>query len=164
MRQQSGLAQNQFAHGFEIVQRGFVPEMMKRLAHLWKKQFRLVAQREQSLRASKFFAGASNFQNLIRRHGVRAGVAGVAAEGAVSAIVAAEIGQWQKNFARVGDDARLERSLAARAAASSCDRSASAQAIKRSASMREMGIPRAQAGKHTSAHESCATGYARNFA
>ena len=37
-----------------------------------------------------------------------AGVAGIAAEGAVSAVVAAEIGQRQKDFARVGDDAGLE--------------------------------------------------------
>ncbi len=37
-----------------------------------------------------------------------AGVAGISAESAVSAIVAAEIGQRQEDFARVGDDAGLE--------------------------------------------------------
>ena len=39
---------------------------------------------------------------------MRAGVAGIAAEGAVSAVVAAEIGQRQEDLARVGDDAGPE--------------------------------------------------------
>ena len=43
MRQQTGLAQHQFAHGFQIVQRGFVSQMPQRVAHLGEEQFRLVA-------------------------------------------------------------------------------------------------------------------------
>ena len=44
-------------------------------------------------------------ENFVGRHGVRAGLAGIAAEGAVSAIIAAQIGQRDKHLARVGDDA-----------------------------------------------------------
>jgi len=39
---------------------------------------------------------------------VGAGVGGIAAEGAVSAVVAAKIGQGEENFAGVGDDAGFE--------------------------------------------------------
>ena len=39
---------------------------------------------------------------------MRAGFSGVAAEGAVAAIVAAKIGQWKENLSRISDDARLE--------------------------------------------------------
>jgi hypothetical protein len=39
---------------------------------------------------------------------VRAGFSGIAAEGAVAAVVAAKIGQRQENLPRVGDDAGLE--------------------------------------------------------
>ena len=45
MRQQAGLAQHQFAHGFQIMQRRLVAEMAQRLAHLGEEQFGLVAQR-----------------------------------------------------------------------------------------------------------------------
>ena len=108
MRQQAGLAQHQFAHGFEIVQRGLVAEMPQGLAHLGKEQFGLVAQAEESLGAAEFFSGAGDREDFVGSHGMSAGIAGIAAEGAVSAVVAAEIGQRQKNFARIGDDAGLE--------------------------------------------------------
>ena len=108
MRQQGGLAQHQFAHGFEIVQRRLVAEVAQRLAHLGEEQFGLVAQAEERFGASELFAGAGDLEDFVGRHGVRAGVAGIAAEGAVSAIVAAEVGQRQENFARIGDDAGLE--------------------------------------------------------
>jgi len=39
---------------------------------------------------------------------VRAGFAGIAPEGAIAAVVATEIGKGKENFARVGNDARLE--------------------------------------------------------
>ena len=44
-------------------------------------------------------------QNFFRSHGVRAGLARIASEGAVAAIIAAKIGQRKKDFARVSDDA-----------------------------------------------------------
>ena len=39
---------------------------------------------------------------------MRAGISGIAAEGAVAAVVAAEIGQRQKDLPRIGDDTGLE--------------------------------------------------------
>ncbi len=108
MREQAGLAQHQFAHGFKVVQRGLVAEVAQGFAHLGEKQFGLVAEREEGFGASQFFAGAGDCENFVGSHRVRAGIAGIAAEGAVSAVVAAEIGQRQEDFSRVGDDAGLE--------------------------------------------------------
>ncbi len=93
MRQQGGLAQHEFAHGFEIVQRRLVAEMAESLAHLGEEQFGLVAKAEEGFGAPELFAGAGDREHFVRSHGVRAGVAGIAAEGAVSAIVATEVGQ-----------------------------------------------------------------------
>jgi hypothetical protein len=39
---------------------------------------------------------------------VGAGLAGIAAEGAISTIVAAEVGEWNENLSGVGDYAGLE--------------------------------------------------------
>jgi hypothetical protein len=39
---------------------------------------------------------------------VGSGLAGIAAEGAISAIVAAEVGEWNENFSGIGDYADLE--------------------------------------------------------
>ena len=108
MRQQAGLAQHQLAHGFQIMQRGFVAEMTQRVAHLGEEQFRLVAQAEESLGASQLFAGAGDRENFVRSHGMRAGISGIAAEGAVAAVIAAKIRQRQEDFSRIGDDAGLE--------------------------------------------------------
>ena len=111
MRQQSGLAQDPFAHGFEIVQGRLVTQVAQGRAHFGESQFRLVAQAEEGFGAAHLFAGARDFQDLVRSHGVRAGFAGIAAEDAVAAIVAAQVGQRDEDFARIGDDAGLEALL-----------------------------------------------------
>ena len=49
-----------------------------------------------------------DFHDLVRGHGVRAGFAGIAAESAVAAIVAAQVRQGDEDFARIGNDAGLE--------------------------------------------------------
>src|ERR1700722_616426 len=90
------------------MQRGSVAKVGESLAHLGEKQFRLVAQAEQSFGAAEFLAGAGDGENLVRGHGVRAGVSGIAAEGAVSAVIAAEIGQREEDLTRVSDDAGFE--------------------------------------------------------
>jgi hypothetical protein len=73
-----------------------------------KKQFRLVAQAEQRLGTSHALSRAHHFHHLVRRHGVRTGLAGIAPESAVAAVVAAKIGQRKKHFAGVGDHSGLE--------------------------------------------------------
>ena len=108
MRQQTRFAKHLLAHRFQIMESGLVSEAPQRFAHLGKKQFRLVSQAEQRLGASHAFARAHHLHDLIRRHGVRAGLAGIAAEGAVAAVVAAKICQRKKDLARIGDDSGLE--------------------------------------------------------
>src|SRR5579862_5648659 len=99
MRQQRSFAQNQFAHGFEIVKRGFVAEMLQGGTHFGECELRLVPETEEGFGAAELFAGTGDFENFVRSHRVRGGLAGIAAEGAVAAIVAAEIREWKKNFA-----------------------------------------------------------------
>jgi len=46
-------------------------------------------------------------ENFVRSHEVSAGLAGIFAEGAVAAIVAAESGQGDEDLFRIGDDIAL---------------------------------------------------------
>ena len=105
VRQQAGFAQHQFAHGFQIMQRAAIAKLAQGFAHLGKQRLRAVAEREQRLGAAQLLACLRDRENFVGRHGVRARVAGIAAVGAVSAIIAAEVGQRDKHLARVGDDA-----------------------------------------------------------
>ena len=82
--------------------------MAQRFAHLGEKQFRFIAQTEKGFGASEFFAGACDREDFFGSHRMRAGFSGIAAESAIAAVVAAEVGQWEENLARVGDDAGLE--------------------------------------------------------
>ena len=52
-----------------------------------------------------------DFKNLVRSHGVSAGFAGIAAEDAVAAIIAAQVGQRDEDLTRIGDDPGLEALL-----------------------------------------------------
>src|SRR6266700_5918645 len=104
----SGFTRKEFAHRLEVVQSRLVAEVPEGLPHLGEEQFGLVAETEESFGASELFASAGDFEELVRSHRVGAGIAGIAAEGAVSAVVAAEIGQGQEDLAGIGDGAGLE--------------------------------------------------------
>ena len=108
MRKQTRFPQYQVAHGFQILQSRFVAKMVERFAHLRKEQLGLVAQAEESFRTTEAFPGANNLHDFVGRHGMRSGIAGIAPERAVAAVVAAQIREWNKNFARIGYDAGLE--------------------------------------------------------
>jgi hypothetical protein len=47
-------------------------------------------------------------QNFFWRHGMRTGLSGIAAEGAISTVIATQIGERDKNFAGVRDETGLE--------------------------------------------------------
>ena len=68
----------------------------------------LVAKREEGFFATCAAALLGYGEDFVGSHEMRAGLAGVFAEGAVAAVVAAEIGERDENFSRVGDDAGLE--------------------------------------------------------
>ena len=87
------------------MQRAAIAKLAQGFAHLGKQRLWAVAQREQRFGAAQLFALLRDRQNFVGRHGVRTRLAGIAAVGAVSAIIAAEVGQRDKHFARVGDDA-----------------------------------------------------------
>src|SRR6185437_2042287 len=92
----------------QIMQRGFVAEMAERLPHLGEDQLGLITKTKQSFRAAKFFSGAGDLKDFVGCHCVRARLSGVAAEGAISAVVAAKVGKRNKNLARISNDAGLE--------------------------------------------------------
>ena len=108
MRQQTSLAQHKFAHALQVMQSRFIAEMAQCVSHLGKQQFRLIAEAEESFGTSQLFAGAGDGQHFLRSQGMRSGFSGIAAESAVTAVVAAEIRQRQENLPRVGDDTGFE--------------------------------------------------------
>ena len=81
---------------------------MQGVAHGGKVQLRLIPEAEQSLGASEPRAVARNLKHFIGRHGVGARFPRVAAEGAVAAVVTAEVGEREEDLARIGDDAGLK--------------------------------------------------------
>src|SRR5437764_15425750 len=107
MRQQRSLSRYQPAHRFQILQCRLVPEMRQSFSHLGKRQLGLVAKTEEGFGAAQLLARPRDREDLLRRHGVRAHLAGIAAKNAVSAVIATQVGKGNKNFARISDDAWL---------------------------------------------------------
>ena len=93
MRQECGLAQHQFAHCFQVVQSAAVTAFAQHLAHLGKRGFGLVAQREQGFGASERFACLGHSQHFVGRHGMRAWLARIPPISAIGAVVPAQIGK-----------------------------------------------------------------------
>src|SRR5207248_791790 len=96
------------AHRLKIMESRAETEMPQCLAHLWEDQFRLVAKTEQRFAAAEFFSLTRNLQHFVRCQRVCTGVARIATKCAVSTIVAAQICERNKNFARVCNHAWLE--------------------------------------------------------
>src|SRR5580698_6251088 len=90
------------------MKRGFVSQLAQGLAHLGKCEFGFIAKAEESLGASHLLARSRHLENLVGCHRECARLAWIAAEGAISAVVATKIGEWNKNLARVSNYARLE--------------------------------------------------------
>src|SRR5579863_8159461 len=85
--------------------------MAQSFAHLREEQFWLVAQAEKRFRTAQYLSGAGDGENLVGSHSVRPRISRIAAEGAVSAVVTAEIGQRQEDLTRVSNDAGFEAFL-----------------------------------------------------
>ncbi len=102
VRQQSGLAQHERAHRLQIVDRGLMPERVKRLPRGAIAKLRFVAQREKRLRTTGGRSGASD-----RKHVVRGKVGGPPrawplGEGAVVADVPTKMRERNEHLARIG--------------------------------------------------------------
>ncbi len=107
MRQQPGLGEHRVAHLRQVARGGVVAQAPQGRGRLREAQLGLVAQAEQRLLAALGGARAGDVQHLLRRQVARAGLAGIALEGAVAAVVAAVGGQRDEHLARVGDRAAL---------------------------------------------------------
>src|SRR5260370_1228051 len=76
-------------------------------ARFGKNTFRLIAQAKKRLFATGCAALFSHREDLIRCHEMRAGLAGILAERALAAVIAAQRGQGNENFFGEGDDNSL---------------------------------------------------------
>ena len=108
MREQTGFAEHKFAHGLKIMESGFVSQPAQGLAHFRKCEFGFITEAEESLGASHLLARSDNRHYLVGGHGVCTHMARIAAEGAIATVIATEIGERNKNLARIGHDPRLE--------------------------------------------------------
>src|ERR1700691_968899 len=107
MRQQSRAIENQLAHRGEIVERACKTLFLQKVARFGKNSLGLIAEREQSFFATGAAALLRYGKNFVRCHEMRAGLAWVFAERAVTAVVATERGERDEDFFREGDRAAL---------------------------------------------------------
>src|SRR5271155_1309786 len=106
MRQQS-LGNRDLARTADVFNRSANAERRQRLAIFLERDLGLVAEAHQRLFASELGAAPRPQRNLVGHHRPRARIAGVFSERAVGASIAAEIGDWQKDLARVSNVAAL---------------------------------------------------------
>src|SRR5437016_2263626 len=90
------------------MQRRTISQPPQSFSHLGENQFRFIAERKKCLSAAKLFARARHIQHFIPRHRMRSRLARVATERAISAIVATQVCERNKNFAGVSNYAGLE--------------------------------------------------------
>jgi hypothetical protein len=98
MGQEAGLADDEGGDLSEIAERGRMPHAPEEFAVLGENRLRPVAQGEQRFLGAESLAGARERQDLLRCHAQRAGLARVAAESAVPAVVAAEVGERDEDL------------------------------------------------------------------
>ena len=103
--QEGRLLQNRLAHGAEIRQRRAVAVPSEELAVRGKHRLRLVAQREQGFLRTQSSPRLCERHDLPRLHRVGSGLARIAAERAVAAVVAAEGRQRHEDLGGKGDRA-----------------------------------------------------------
>ena len=92
MWQQGRLAQNQFAHRFQIMKRRLITQMTQ-CSRISGNSSSGLSPRLKRASVQPSCSPPGDRQNFVRSHGVRAGVIRIATKRAVSAIVATKIGQ-----------------------------------------------------------------------
>ena len=104
---QQTFVQRDLAGPRHVIDRAARAQMGQRLAIFLEGHLGLVAQAHQRLDASQCAAAPRPLRDLGRRHRPGARLARVLAKRAVGAAVAAEIGDRQKDLARISDDPAL---------------------------------------------------------
>ena len=107
MRQEPGLAQHQLRHLSKVGEGGVVAEASQRLARCAVAQFGLVTQCEKGLTATGARPGRGDLQHLLSIEVDRLAAPRRVGEGAIVADVAAQLGQRDKDLARIGDEAAV---------------------------------------------------------
>ena len=124
MRQQSGLAQHERAHRLKIIDGGLVSERVQRLARRAIAQLRLVAEREQRLRAAGGRSGAGDGEHFIRGQIGGLPRARPLGEGAIVADVTAKMGKRNEHLTRIRDETPVPLvAQASRGVGQLCERS-----------------------------------------
>ena len=101
VRQQSCLPQHERAHPLEIIDGGFVSERVQRLPGGAVPQLRLIAEREERLRAAGHRPGTGDREHLFRGEIGRPSRAWPLGEGAVMADIPAKMGERNENLAGI---------------------------------------------------------------
>src|SRR5580704_238283 len=110
MREKASAVEHELRHRRNVVQRARKPLAAQELTRLGENALRLIAQAEERFLAAGAAATLGKVEHLVRSHEMRTGLAGVFAEGAVAAVVAAERGERNENFFRETDDRSLPAS------------------------------------------------------
>src|SRR4029077_16846929 len=96
--------EDELAHGCEIVECARIALRAEEFAGFGENPFGLIAEAKESFLAAGLAGAFGEGEDFVRGHEVGAGLAGVLAEGAVAAIVAAKRGERDENFFREADD------------------------------------------------------------
>ncbi len=107
MREKAGAIENQLRHGRDVIERARKALTAQKLARFRENAFRLIAQAEERFLAARGAALFGESQNLVRGHEMRTRLAGIFAEGAVAAVVAAQRGERDEDFFGEADDGSL---------------------------------------------------------
>jgi hypothetical protein len=107
MRKEAGLFQHQLAHRGEVFERSVMAQLFQERFRFRKNTLGLIAQAEQRLFASGAAPSFGYGENLIRQHVGGLARLRVRPESAVTAIVAAQVGERNENFPRIADRTAL---------------------------------------------------------
>jgi len=104
MRQQSRFLEYASTCAVEVVERSRVPRLLQEILHFRIDGLRSVPEAEQNLGAAHSLAAANDIEDLIQRHVFCSRFSGGFSKRAITAEVAAEIGQGNEHLGREGDN------------------------------------------------------------
>jgi hypothetical protein len=102
VRQESRFPDDEGRDLSQIAERRAMPHAPEEVAVLGEDRLRPVTQGKQRFFGAEPLAGSGQRQDLVGSHAQRAGLAGVAAKGAVPAVVATEVGQRDEDLGGEG--------------------------------------------------------------
>ena len=107
MREQPGFGEDEFAHRRHVIERARESPPREKLLCFGEDALRLITQAEERLLASGAARRLCQRKHFFRGHEMRAGLARIFAEGAITAVIAAQRRERNEHFFREADDFAL---------------------------------------------------------